>query len=268
MDVRQGFLVSRTGSPDEYREVFAVATDAGFDYVELNMEAAFHRSRVDPGTVRDAAEASGLEIVVHLPYRFDMCSPHEHVRNGACRELEAAVDAAVEAGAKKGVMHAHSLAEPDRWGEEPIREGIRRSVRRLTEYGAKRDFEIVAENMKDLVDAEDLPALLDEAHSHARMCLDTGHAYVTGIDGREQATLLREYGDRISHVHLNDTRIGHDDEHLPVGLGRVTFDPLAEAMAEIGWTGTCTHEVETFDYSQVSQGKERFDELLNAARGD
>lgn len=265
MNVRQGFLVSRTGSPDEYRDAFDVAA-AEFDYVELNMEAAFHQARVDPGTVRDAAEARGIDLVAHLPYRFDMCSPHERVRDGACRELEAAVDAAVEMGAEKGVIHAHSLAEPDRWGEEPIREGIRRTVRRLTEYGARRDFEVVAENMKDLVDAADLPALLEEAHSEARMCLDTGHAYVTGIDGAAQADLLCEYGERISHVHLNDTRIEEDDEHLPLGLGRVAFEPLIDAMAQTGWEGTCTHEVETFDYSRVSQGKVRFDELIDGAR--
>lgn len=266
MDVRQGFLVSWADSPNEYHEIFEEAADAGFDYVELNMEAAFHRTRADPEAVREAATAHRLDLVVHLPYRFDMCSPHEHVRDGACRELEAAVDAATEMGAEKGVMHAGSLAEPERWGEEPIRAAIRESVRRLIEYGSENGFEVVAENLKGLVDAGDLPALLAEADPNARMCLDTGHAYVTGMSGREQAALLRNHGERISHVHLNDTRIESDDEHLPVGLGRVNFEPLAEAMVETNWTGTCTHEVFAFDYSRVRHGKTQFDGLLAAAR--
>lgn len=267
MHVRQGFLVSWVESPTEYHEVFEAAAAAGFEYVELNMEAAFHRTRVDPKTVRDAATANDLDLVVHLPYRFDHCSPHDHVRDGACRELEAAVDAAVEMGAEKGVMHALSLAEPERWGREPILDAIRQSVQRLTAYGIDRDFEVVVENMKGLVPASDLPSLLADTTPDARMCLDTGHAYVTGMDGREQAALIREHGDRISHVHLNDTRIDSDDEHLPLGLGTVDFEPLAAAVVETEWRGTCTHEVYTYDYSRVPQGKAHFDELL-AGPGD
>ncbi|WP_439026515.1 sugar phosphate isomerase/epimerase family protein [Haloarchaeobius sp. DT45] len=268
MSLRQGFLVSWVDSPTEYRSVFAEAAGSGFGFVELNMEAAFHRTHVDTRAVGEAARAHGLDLVVHLPYRFDMCSPHEHVRDGACRELEAAVDAAIEMGADRGVMHAGSLAEPERWGEQPIREGIRDSVRRLTEYGIDRGFEVVGENLKGMVDAEELPTFLADTHSDATMCLDTGHAFVTGMDGEGQAALLREYGDRISHLHLNDTRIHSDDEHLPLGLGTVDFEPLATALTETDWTGTCTHEVFTYDYSRVAQGKTHFDELLAAASED
>lgn len=267
MDVRQGFLVSWTDSPEEYREVFETAADAGFEYVELNMEAAFHRTRIDPGSIRSAAADSGLDLVVHLPYRFDMCSPHEHVRDGACRELEAAVDAAVEMGAEKGIMHALSMAEPERWGEEPIRAGIRESVRRLTEYGIERDFEVVVENSKGLVDAAELPELLADVHPETRMCLDSGHAYVSGLSGSEQADLLCDHGHRISHVHLNDTRIDSDDEHLPLGLGALDFRPLVEVMVDDGWSGTCTHEVFTYDYDRIPQGKAHFDDLVDAAAG-
>lgn len=98
------------------------------------------------------------------------------------------------------------------------------------------------------------------------MCLDTGHAYVTGATGDQQATLLREHGDRISHVHLNDTRIDGDDEYLPVGLGRVDFESRADAMSAADRRGTCTYEVFTFEYSQVRSGKATFDGLLSSAR--
>ncbi|WP_396612447.1 sugar phosphate isomerase/epimerase family protein [Haloferax sp. S1W] len=268
MSLRQGFLVSWADSPSKYRKVFADAADAGFDYVELNMEGAFHRTQIEPTSVQDAATAQGLDITVHLPYRFDMCSPHEYVRKGACRELEAAIDTAIEMDAEKGVIHADSLARPGRVGEEPIRKGIRSTVRRITDYGSERGFEVVTENLKGLVDAAELPALLADAHPEAKMCLDTGHAFVTGMSGEEQGALLREYGDRISHIHLNDTRVESDDEHLPVGLGRVDFEPLAAALVETDWTGTCTHEVFTFDYSRVHRGngKPYFDKLLATRR--
>ncbi|PSP77165.1 hypothetical protein BRC81_10275 [Halobacteriales archaeon QS_1_68_20] len=100
----------------------------------------------------------------------------------------------------------------------------------------------------------------------AAMCLDTGHARATGHDGAWQAEFLRKHGDRVSHVHLNHTRRSDDDEHLPVGLGRVDFGALADAIAETGWTGTCTHELFGFDLRYAAESKRAFDALLADGR--
>ena len=95
------------------------------------------------------------------------------------------------------------------------------------------------------------------------MCLDIGHAFTSGLDAAAWANFLREHGDRVAHVHLDDTRRG-DDENLPVGLDRLDFAELAAAMAETGWRGICTHETlrfgDRFDYVRTS--KRRFDDLL------
>jgi sugar phosphate isomerase/epimerase len=260
MDVRQGFMIEHGV---DYRPAFAAAADAGFDYVELNMEARFSRDAVDTGAIRELAVDHGLDVVVHLPYTVDIGSPHEPAREGACRELEASVDAAAEFGAGKAVLHARSLARPFHWEESRVVDAIHESVLRLDGYGRERGVTICAENLKgDFVDVTEFPALFSA--TDAAMCLDTGHAYVSGMDGTEQAAFLREHGDRIAHVHLNDTRLGEDDEHLPVGLGRVDFDAIAAAMAETGWRGTCTHEVLRFDdtFEYVRTGKRRFEALL------
>lgn len=262
MSIRQGFTVEHAG---EYRPAFAAAAEAGFDYVELNMEARFSRDAVDPATVREAAGEYGLDIVVHLPYSVDIGTPHERAREGACRELEASVDAAATIGAEKAVLHADATVRPDHWAETEVRAGIRESVRRLHEYATGQGVTVCAENLDGrFVDVRDLPEVAGAAG--AAMCLDTGHAFATGLDGADQAAFLYEHGDRVAHVHLNDTRARGNDEHLPVGLGRVEFAPLAAAMVETGWTGTCTHEVFGFDgtFAYVRTGKQRFDAMLDA----
>lgn len=55
-----------------------------------------------------------------------------------------------------------------------------------------------------------------------------------------------------------------DDEHLPVGLGRASFLPLAEAIVEVDCEDTCAHEVFDFDeqFSYVQTSKQRFGTLL------
>ncbi len=242
-------------------EAAAFAADHGFDFLELNMENAYRQARLDPAAVRATADDHDLDLLAHLPYRVDPGSPHDHARDGACRELEAAVDAAAEAGVEKAVFHATSLVPGEEYDGEEIREYVYDSVRRVDDYARRRGVEGVVENLKGpFVDAGDFPELFDE--TDAAMCLDTGHAYATGHDGAWQADFLREYGDRVSHVHLNDTRREDDDEHLPVGLGHVDFRALATAMVETDWSGTCTHELYGFDLRYAAGSKRAFDELL------
>lgn len=243
----------------------AAAADRGFDFVEINVEGAGHAAR-DPSEVRETAATVGVDLAVHLPYHLDVGSPHEHVREGACRQLEAAIDAALAMGADRGVFHAATFTN-DRWDRERVHEAVVESVARVHEYGRERGFAACAENLKGpFVDAGDFPDLLERTGGLA--CLDTGHAHATGHGTEWQADFLREYGDQVAHVHLNDTRRDDDDEHLPVGVGALDFAPLVEAMVETGWSGTCTHEVFTpdADYGAVAYGRGRFDEYLEGAR--
>ena len=179
--------------------------------------------------------------------------------------MEAALDAAAAAGVETAVFHADSRVLAEEWDDELVRECIYDAVRRIDDYARERGVEAVVENLKGpFVDAGDFPDLF--AETDAAMCLDTGHARATGHDGAWQAEFLRKHGDRVSHVHLNHTRRSDDDEHLPVGLGRVDFGALADAIAETGWTGTCTHELFGFDLRYAAESKRAFDALLADGR--
>lgn len=243
---------------------FAAAN--GFDFVELNMEGAAHYADADPAAIEESVASEGLDLVVHLPYRLDPCSPWEHVREGACRELGAAVDAAVGMGAERGVFHARTDADTARWEAERLRDCVVEGVAAVHDAAAERGFEACAENLKGpTFDLGDFPALL--ARTDAPVCLDTGHAHATGQGAERQAEFLIDHGQRVGHLHLNDTRRDDDDEHLPVGLGRIDFGAIASAMVEADWEGTVTHEV--FEpgagHDYAAHGKAAFDDLLDAA---
>ncbi len=261
MTIRQGFTVENGA---DIEAAFRFAADRGFDFLELNMDHQFDRRRADTDAVRERAETYDLDLVVHLPYRVDIGTPLEHARDGSCRELEASIDTAVEMGAEKGVYHAQTRVRASKWARDTVRECLLDSVDRITEYASDRGSEAVLENIRSpFFDAGDFSALFERTAATA--CLDTGHAHVTGQYGSEQGDLLRTHGDRISHVHLNETRNAGGDEHLPVGMGKVDFASVAEAMVGTDWVGTCTHEVFTFDNEPRAFGKARFDELLAGA---
>lgn len=241
MNVRQGFMVELAVSLEE-AVPFAVAH--GFDFLELNMENGFARNTVDTSAVRSLVKDAGLDLVVHLPFRLDAGSPHDGVRDGACRELEASIETALEFGATKGVFHAHSIVSPDYWDATVVRDAMLDSIDRVSGFAASRGFEACVENLKGpFLDIGDFPGLLQDASDDMRVCLDTGHAHATDHDVAWQADFIREYGDRISHVHLNDTRRSDADEHIPVGVGMLDFGVLVDAMRDADWSGTCTHEV-------------------------
>jgi sugar phosphate isomerase/epimerase len=203
--------------------------------------------------------------VVHLPYRLGPCSPWERVRERACRELVAAVDAAVEMGADRGVFHARTDADGSRWAAERLRDSVAAGVAAVHDAAARRGFEACAENLKGpVVGAGDFPELLSRTDASA--CLNTGHAYATGHDADWQADYLADHGERVGHLHLNDTR-RDDDAHLPVGLGRIDFGAITEAMVDTDWKGTVTHEVfgPGAGHDYAAHGKAAFDDLLDAA---
>lgn len=259
MALRHGLMIEHTV---EFERAVAFASEHQFDFVELNMEFTFHRDRVDPEHVQSVTDEHGLDVIVHLPYRLDPGSPHRHAREGACRELEAAIEHAAEFGAEKSIVHATSHADTRRWPPRDLRQQLYESLRRLDAFAGAHGVQLCAENLKHPFDASEFPRLFDR--TSVAGCLDTGHAYVTGQAGADQADLIAQFGERFSHIHLNDTRLPDDDEHLPVGMGQVEFAPLAATLRETDWTGTCTHEIYAFDLDSRALGKTAFTRLLAA----
>lgn len=258
MSISQGFTVE--GGKDLDASL-AFAADHGFDFVELNMEGQFARSRVDPDRVRERADAHGIDLVAHLPFSLDPASPHEEVRRGAVEELVACSETAAAMGADRGVYHATTAARPHHWPAERVFDAMVETANAVASR-APEGFTALVENLKQpFLDASDLPRLLDR--TNAELCLDTGHAHVSGYDAQWQADFLRAHGDRVTHIHLNDTRVERtNDEHLPVGVGDFDFGTVAAALVETDWSGTCTHEVFTDDLPPVAYGKANFDRLL------
>jgi sugar phosphate isomerase/epimerase len=95
------------------------------------------------------------------------------------------------------------------------------------------------------------------------MTFDTSHALLAGMDEGGMATFCRDHADRIAHLHLVDTR-GDDDEHLPVGMGRIDFATVFGGLTDADWSGTATLEIGTEDYDTIALGKRHVMELVAA----
>ncbi len=257
-NVRRGIV---TQLDMELSECFEHAASMDLDFIEIMMDGELNRHTLDEqqDQIRTWADDQDLAIMVHLPFKLDIGSPLEHVRDGAIKEIEANIETAATLGAEKAVLHASSNAWSAAWSVEEIQDLILKSVQTLHETGQEHGVEICVENIPStFFDIHDFPLLFQE--TDASMTLDTGHARVSGMESTEMSAFIEEYRDRISHFHLNDTR-QPQDEHLPFGAGNLNFAEILAPLQD-DWDGTLSLEVFTWDWEYLAMSVDRLDQLL------
>lgn len=254
MVIRTGFTAPIGSDLDRSLER---ASENGFDFVEVLLDGRFARSKLEPRSdrVAEAFDERGLDAIVHLPFTVDVGSPFEPVREGAVAELTAGLDLCAGIGARKAVFHPSTKAWDRGWEAGELRGWIAESTATVAERARDRGIKPCVENVAGPYDFPAFEGLLERVETQATF--DTGHAHLAGLGSEGMAAFLVEYGHRVSHVHLSDTR-GERDEHLPVGMGVIEFGRALEPLFE-GWSGTITHEVATDEFAHIESSAAQFD---------
>jgi sugar phosphate isomerase/epimerase len=260
IDLELGFTVG-LGMPFDDAVEWAAAE--GFDFVELLLDGQYARERIanEQAAMRETLAEADMDIVVHLPFAIDPGSPFAPVREGVIEELTAGMDFAVGLGAERVVFHPSSDAWDLGWTDAECRGFVHDALDELVPAARSRDLDPCLENIvSSYYDATTFSELL-ERYPDASMTFDTSHALLVGMDEPEMAEFCRAHADRIHHLHLVDTR-GGDDEHLPVGMGKIDFETVLDGLAAVGWSGTATLEIGTEDYDTIALGMRHTEELL------
>ena len=80
---------------------------------------------------------------------------------------------------------------------------------------------------------EDFKFIFSQLNSEClKFCLDTGHANI----GEGVLEYINNFKDKLSCVHYHDNN-GSNDEHLPIGKGKVPWEDLAEGLINIKYNG-------------------------------
>lgn len=72
-------------------------------------------------------------------------------------------------------------------------------------------------------------------------CLDIGHCGLVGTSPQDAIRILGH--DRIGALHVHDNDFV-SDRHMPVGMGKINWDEVAKALAEIDYKGIFTLEAD------------------------
>jgi len=148
-------------------------------------------------------------------------------------------------GVEAGVLHlgGWGLAAAG-WSPERVFARRCEAVWRLAEYARGSGTMICLENLGPGSGAhtmDDFERLLAAVTApNLAICLDTGHANITGVDN---ADFVRRAGVRLRALHIADNLGQHDDHMLPWGRGTVRWPEVLKALGEVRYAGLFNFEV-------------------------
>ncbi len=201
-------------------------------------------ARLDTGAVRDVLDRSGLEIS-SLAYYPNNLHPDPVQRKEANDHLKKVIDAA----ARLGVPNVGTFVGRDRSQNVPDSfRAFRKTWPRLVAYAESRGVSIAIENCPMIFSLDEwpggtnlasTPAAWDEMFSiipseRFGLNLDPSHLVWLMIDHER---VVRDYADRILHVHAKDMEIDRDGlyRHGSAAQGMGWQVPRLPGLGEIDW---------------------------------
>jgi deoxyribonuclease-4 len=195
--------------------------------------------------LRADARAAGIDLYVHAPYVLNVATTNNRIRIPSRKMLQQHVDAAAEIGASGLIVHGgHVLAKDD---PDKGRDNWRKAVAQ-TDLKVPLLIENTAGGENAMTRHLDSIAALWEAigeaegHEQVGFCLDTCHAWASGIPLDEAVTSIRAITGRVDLVHANDSRDAFGsgaDRHTSLGAGQIDPDLLAAVVREAGAPVVC-----------------------------
>ncbi len=174
------------------------------------------------------------------------------------RQVLRAADAAAILGVRYYVIHPGPEKSGIPRSERLDRmENAARVLDRVAEHCRQLNLNLVLENMLPHLFAgpvRDLMWLLGALNAtDVGICLDTGHAFLTG----DLHTVAHKLSGHLWMVHASDNRQQFDD-HLPPGDGQIPWPKLLEQLAQCRFHGALILEIAGGENSEsILQGAQR-----------
>lgn len=221
---------------------------AGFGMIEVCSFPA-HLDYHDSAAVKRAgaliAELDLEPYSFHAPFaeHIDITSLDGQVRERSLLEILRAAEAAAELGVRYFVIHPGPENDniPD---DQRLRrmENAAAALNQLSQQCRRLGMGLVLENMLPHLffgRARDVLWMLGALETtEVGICLDTGHAHLSG----DLRTVAHKLSGHLWMIHASDNH-GHRDDHLPPGEGEIAWDPLSEQLSRLHFHGAFILEI-------------------------
>ncbi len=175
----------------------------------------------------------------HAPFaeQIDITSPDSNIRNRSIEEIVSAATAAAEIGVRYFVIHPgpeqHDLPEDERMHRM---EHAAHSLNLITSECVELNVGLVLENMMPHLffgKPRDVLWILGAIEStDVGICLDTGHAYLSG----DLLSVAHKLSGHLWMIHASDNG-GVEDDDLPPGDGTIEWEPFIRQLERVHFEG-------------------------------
>lgn len=252
------------------RQELDLIADMGFDYLELTMDPpAAHYATVneEKDALKKALQQNGMTMICHMPTFVSLADLTESIRRASVQEVTHSLETAAGLGVEKIVVHPAHFTGMGSFVPEIARAYAMESLAVIVSKAAQLDLTLCLENMfprsQFCIDVPELDDVFTRFPT-LKLTLDTGHANIGSPRGKRTVRLIEAFADRIGHVHVSDN-FGKDDNHLPLGSGRIRFPKVLKALKKTGYDDTVTLEVFTPDREYLRLSRRIFETLWESA---
>ena len=224
----------------------------------------YHASQADLARLIEALKGF-QDIDIHAPFFISdihLASPNARIQETCLREIEKTIWLAGEIGAK--VVTIHPTLSPAFGGSADPRSILKEPLLRLDQAAAQAGVRVGLEIEQNY----DLPEAIG-AH-HTGITLDVGHVcFRNGAGYRDYGSiggLIREFADRMFHLHVHD--YDGQNDHIPIGSGFIDFPDIVSALHDIGYQGSLCLELNPDRVSpdDILKSRDRLQQLIEAER--
>jgi L-ribulose-5-phosphate 3-epimerase len=260
--IRKSTLISMLPRKLPYAERFAIAREAGFEAIEMMTITA----KEEAAEIRDAAQKANLRIhsvMNEAHWRFPLSSADPDVVSRSVQGMETSLRNAALWGAD-AVLLVPAVVD----AKTSYRDAWTRSQRVIRErlLPVARDLKIViaVEEVwnKFLLSPLEFARYVDDFESPwVRAYFDVGNVVFYGFP----QDWIRTLGSRIVKVHLKDFSVDRRNGRFTwpnIGEGEIDWPDVRRALAETGYTGYVTTELDNGDAAYLKDVSGRVDRFL------
>jgi sugar phosphate isomerase/epimerase len=241
----------------------------GFDYIELTMDAPEctpEKILKCKTGIKDLVQTHGLGLIAHLPTFLSIADLYESIRKASVDENLKALEAGVELGIKKYVLHPGTIRGLGKQVKAQANKYADKSLMAILARARELQVAVCLENMfpetHGPTEVHDFETIFSK-YNDLKLTLDLAHAHI-GTSRNRSAEFIERYPGRLAHVHISDN-YGREDNHLPIGAGMIYFGRIFKELKLIGYDDTMTIEVFSRDRDYLKLSREKVSQMWRAA---
>jgi sugar phosphate isomerase/epimerase len=240
-------------------DLFEYAASNGLRHIEISLSEkklsleTFDSARINK--LSNLSKTYDINLSFHVPYSINIAEILPHIRRANINYLLKCVQAASDLNADHITLHLGNFYwfPHEQWMRKKALLRFVKSLDKVLKVCEEKNVIIVLENVVPIPrgseyyllgdNIEDFKYIFSSVDSKClKFCLDTGHANMAeGV-----ISYINNFHEKLNCIHYHDNN-GSNDEHLPVGKGKVPWQDLAVELKSINYRGPLISECRDID---------------------